>query len=79
MILGESEAEIRWYVPKDMPPGKYRISHSGSHKPLLDSDVKFFIGYTNDFEVNLSIQTFCTLCSRNFQNVKLRIDFVEVR
>ena len=58
MILGESEAEIRWFVPKDMPPGKYRISHSGSHKPLLDSDVKFFIGYTNDFEVKLSIEKF---------------------
>ena len=41
-----------------MPPGKYRISHSGSHKPLLDSDVKFFIGYTNDFEVKLSIEKF---------------------
>ena len=60
MILGESEAEIRWFVPKEMPPGKYRISHSGSHKPLLDSDVKFFIGYTNDFEVNLSVEKFCT-------------------
>ena len=51
LILGESEAEIRWYVPENMTPGKYRISHSGAWKPLLKKDPKHFVGYTNEFEV----------------------------
>ena len=51
LILAESEAEIRWYIPNDMPIGKYRISHSGDHKSLLQNEIHHFIGYTDTFEV----------------------------
>ena len=51
LILAESEAEIRWYIPNDMPIGKYRISHSGDHKSLLQNEIHHFIGYTDTFVV----------------------------
>ena len=53
LILAESEAEIRWYIPNDMPIGKYRISHSGDYKSLLQNEIHHFTGYTDTFEVDI--------------------------
>jgi len=50
-ILGESEVEVRWFIPQDQEPGTYRISHYGAHKTLFQKDIKFYSGVTNSFEV----------------------------
>ena len=54
-ILGESEVEIRWFVPENQEPGTYRISHYGAHKTLLKGQIKFYSGVTNSFEVSTLI------------------------
>jgi len=50
-ILGESEVEIRWFVPQNQESGTYRISHFGAHKTLLKGHIKYYSGVTNSFEI----------------------------
>ena len=53
IILGESEVEIRWFVPQNQESGTYRISHFGAHKTLLKGHIKYYSGVTNSFEVSI--------------------------
>jgi neutral ceramidase len=50
-VLAESEVEIRWWIPKDVLPGSYRIRHAGHHKQLLLKQVQYYEGSTNNFFV----------------------------
>ena len=50
---GESEVEIRWFVPQNQESGTYRISHFGAHKTLLKGHIKYYSGVTNSFEVSI--------------------------
>ena len=45
-----SEAEIRWFVPKNQEPGKYRISHFGAYKQSTEQ-ITQYSGTTNEFTV----------------------------
>ena len=51
IILGESEAEIRWFVPEDQESGVYRIAHYGAQKNILKRSLEYYSGVTNQFEV----------------------------
>ena len=51
VILGESEVEIRWFVPDTQAPGIYRITHFGNQKDLLKGTILPYSGSTNEFEV----------------------------
>ena len=55
VILGESEAEIRWFVPEDQETGVYRISHFGAQKDILKRSTTRYFGSTNPFEVSYNI------------------------
>jgi len=55
IILGESEVEIHWWVPKDVFPGTYRIRHFGYHKELLVKNVVYYEGTSNQFYVSLDV------------------------
>ena len=50
-LLGTSEAEIRWYVPKDQESGTYRISHFGAHKAWMTGSITSYSGVTSEFNV----------------------------
>ena len=51
VILGESEAEVRWFVPNNQEDGIYRITHYGNQKDLLRGTIVPYSGTTNQFEV----------------------------
>lgn len=51
VILGESEIEIRWFVPEYQERGLYRISHYGAHKTLLRGEIKHYSGTSEPFEI----------------------------
>jgi hypothetical protein len=51
--LAESEVEIRWFVPENIEPGLFRISHFGANKPIFSDTPKYYSGTTNSFEVNI--------------------------
>lgn len=51
VILGESETEIRWFVPEYQERGIYRISHYGAHKTLLRGDILQYSGTCDPFEI----------------------------
>ena len=55
-FLGQSEVEIRWFVPKDQEPGTYRISHAGAYKTFFkkiffNGDIRRYSGRTQSFEI----------------------------
>ena len=54
LILGESEVEIRWFVPENQEPGTYRISHYGAQKNLLKGQIEHYSGVTNSFQVSIT-------------------------
>ncbi|XP_054266044.1 neutral ceramidase isoform X2 [Macrosteles quadrilineatus] len=49
-ILGTSQVEVRWAVPRDIPRGIYRIRYSG-HFKYLNGKIENFVGTTKNFEV----------------------------
>ena len=51
LLLGTSEAEIRWYVPKDQESGTYRISHFGAYKSGWTGSIISYSGVTSEFNV----------------------------
>ena len=51
VILGESEVEVRWFVPNSQEDGIYRITHHGNQKDLLRGTILPYSGTTNQFEV----------------------------
>ncbi|XP_013094566.2 uncharacterized protein LOC106078246 isoform X1 [Biomphalaria glabrata] len=50
LILGHSQAEIMWEIPKDQIPGVYRIRHFGTSKSIIGSKTPF-VGQTKEFTV----------------------------
>jgi len=50
LILGTSEVTVTWETTPETPPGIYRISHSGYHKPLT-TPMKPYTGYTQSFKL----------------------------
>ena len=50
--LGESEVEIRWFVPQNQESCIYRISHFGAQKTFLKGHIKYYSGVTNPFEAS---------------------------
>ena len=53
-----------------------KIDFEASDPDLVQEDDIVSEGSLNDTRDSV-VSTICTLCSRNFQNVKLRLDFVE--
>ncbi|XP_075229795.1 neutral ceramidase isoform X2 [Lycorma delicatula] len=49
-ILGSSQARIEWTVPKDTPPGEYRIRHLGHHKYFY-GQIEPYEGVSNIFKI----------------------------
>ena len=49
VILGESQVEIRWFVPDNQESGTYRITHFGNYKGVFG--IKAYTGTTNEFQV----------------------------
>jgi neutral ceramidase len=55
-ILGHSQATVVWDIPATTRTGTYRITHSGSHKTMLQQ-IKPYIGTTQSFKVVPSFQS----------------------
>lgn len=53
LVLGHSNAVIRWDIPEKQEEGTYRIRHFGSHKNMLGT-IKPFEGESRDFLVKRS-------------------------
>lgn len=51
LLLGESNALIRWDIPQEQADGTYRIRHFGSSKAAITQTVTPFEGQTKDFVV----------------------------
>ena len=49
--LGQSEVEIRWFVPEDQDSGTYRIKHYGNRKSLFYG-IYPYSGTTDEFKVD---------------------------
>uniref|UniRef100_A0A1B6I745 Neutral ceramidase n=2 Tax=Homalodisca liturata TaxID=320908 RepID=A0A1B6I745_9HEMI len=49
-ILGTSEVEVRWSVPRQFLPGTYRINYLG-HFKYMHGQVEPFVGTTRNFQV----------------------------
>lgn len=52
--MGATDLEIRWRIPRNMPPGSYRIVHSGFFRQA-DGSLTPFSGATNTFNVLQSL------------------------
>ncbi|XP_034949883.1 neutral ceramidase [Chelonus insularis] len=50
VILGTSEVEIKWEIPLNAEPGKYRIGHFGSYRYIFGG-IYPYQGHSNIFEV----------------------------
>jgi neutral ceramidase len=50
-IGATSQVTINWRIPKDMPPGQYRIIHFGDAKTAFDGIVSY-VGYSSVFTIS---------------------------
>lgn len=50
LLLGESDAVVRWEIPSEQAPGTYRVKHFGSSKNL-EGFIKPFSGTSSEFIV----------------------------
>lgn len=50
-ILGHSQLEVSWEIPRNTEPGLYRLRHFGAAKHIIGG-IKSYVGTTNVFDVS---------------------------